>query len=73
MTSPQSRLSRSSASLVPSDAQALGSEVEEFVHDAGKVRVVERGAEVGHVERVAGVQVGVLVAAHLVLRMRRVR
>ncbi len=36
------------------------------MHDGGQVRILERGAKVGKVQRVAGVQVGVLVAAHLV-------
>ena len=47
-------------------AKALGGKVDDLMHDAGQVRVLEPGAKVGQVQRVAGVQVGVLIAAHLV-------
>ena len=46
--------------------EALGGEVDDLVHDGGQVRVRERRLEVRQVERVAGVAVGVLIAAHLV-------
>ena len=50
----------------PVRAQAFGGKVDDLVHDAGQVRVLEPGAKVGKVQRVAGVKVGVLIAAHLV-------
>ena len=50
----------------PVRAQAFGGKVDDLAHDAGQVRVLERGAQVGKVQRVAGVQVGVLIAADLV-------
>ena len=47
-------------------AQAFGGKVDDLMHDAGQVRVRERCLKVRQVERVAGVAVGVLIAAHLV-------